>query len=1016
MRALCKAMRGLLATKAKSRATDLKERKYRPSKKPVVSLLRPLLLCFALGLQASANDDVAFFRNEVKPVLEANCFGCHGGENERSEIKIRGGLQLISRKGLLIGGEHGPAFDESEPTDSLILKALSYEHEDMEMPPRGKLPDEQIALIHRWVEMGAPWTPEDADRLVEIDDPHADITEVNEKTLSHWSYRPMERPEVPKVEDQKWSDHPVDAFILSRLNNEKLRPNLPATRAALLRRASYDLTGLPPTLAEIRAFEQDTSRDAWEKQIERLLASPHYGEKWARHWLDIVRYAESNGFERDGEKPFVWRYRDWVVRAFNEDKPYTQFLTEQLAGDEMPGRSADSMIATGFHRLMQWDDEPADKKQYPFDVLDDNLRITSEAFMGMTLGCARCHDHKADPIPQTDYYRFLAFFRGITPMVRGKASTATLKDTGDAGEYQAKFAKLVAEKEALSKRITEIEQEAVAAVRADRPKLAQRLTKNPTSRWLVTDSRTQSWEWHYTTNDPPENWSDVAFRAEQHHWQKAPAGFGHSVPRATASTPWTTNTIWLQTSFLLEDIPKKVLLHLYHDEKIELFLNGQPVLQREGFVTNYQSIPAPDEFMRSLQTGRNVLAAKVTQTIGGQFFDLGLERDVLTPSAIVLEHQAVTPARQKAYRQASARLAVIEKELQEPQGIKALVVAEGGLKPPPTHLHIRGSAHAEGEEVVPGFPAIWGGENAKIEPLPDGINSSGRRLALARWLSRPDHPRTARVMVNRIWQHHFGRGLSPSPNDFGFLGTAPTHPELLDWLANEFVDRGWSIKEMHRLLMTSRSYQMAITPSDDGLANDPANDFFWRFNPRRLTAEEIRDSILTATGELNLQVGGPSVYVDLPAEVLATSSTKAGKWGTSPIAQQNRRSIYVKLKRSLMPPMFADFDLTDVDNPCPVRFTTTVPTQALAMLHSDFSNSKSLRLAERLRLERPDDPKAQITHAFEILLTRPPTAEELAGSLAFLDTLQTEHGLDSETALNRFALAALNFNEFLFLD
>lgn len=981
---------------------------------PIVPRAIHTILISSQILSAAADEpeDVAFFRDQVKPILADNCFKCHGGENSRGEIKIRGGLQMISHKGLLIGGEHGPVIDLANPSDSILLKALSYEDEEMEMPPRGKLPEGQINLIRLWIEKGAPWTPEDAERLVEVEDAHAAITEVNDTTRAHWSYRPMKRPSIPEVGDADWGVHPVDAFLMARLEKQGLQPNPGATRAALLRRASYDLTGLPSTLAEIQAFENDRSPDAWEKQIDRLLASPHYGEKWARHWLDLVRYAESNGFERDAEKPFVWRYRDWVVRSFNEDLPYTRFISEQLAGDELPDRDSDSLIATGYHRLMQWDDEPADKIQYPFDVLDDNVRITSETFMAMTVGCARCHDHKGDPIPQRDYYRFQAFFRGITPIDKGQANIKTIGDSDRTGEHQSDPAKLREEEEAIRRILAEIEKEAVAIARENHPRLAA----GDKGRRIVSDARTQPWEWHYTTKQAHPDWSEVSFRAEQHDWDSGPAGFGTSAPGVKAKTPWKSRSIWLQTSFLLEDIPEQLQLHLYHDENIELYLNGQPVLQRHGYVRDYLSMPAPAEFMSHLQTGRNVLAAKVTQTRGGQFFDLGIEQHQLTPRSLVLEHQVVSPETVKTYRKTIARLAAIGEARQSPKEIKALVVAERGRKVPSTHLHIRGSAHAKGELVEPGFPAIWGGEDAAISPLPPEIPSSGRRLALANWLSRPDHPRTARVMVNRIWQHHYGRGLSPTPSDFGFLGTAPTHPELLDWLATEFVRLGWSVKSMHRLLMTSQSYQMSVNSSPNELAANPANESFWRFNPRRLTAEEIRDSILSATGELNLQPGGPSVFIELPEEVIATSSTKAGKWGRSPAEQQNRRSLYVKMKRSLLPPMFTDFDLTDVDNPCPVRFTTTVPTQALAMLHSGFTNKKAVKLADRLRREHPEDPTAQVKRAFEILVSRAPNESELSRSLAFLESLQSEQGLDSDTALNRFALAALNFNEFLFLD
>ncbi|BCX46924.1 hypothetical protein HAHE_08320 [Haloferula helveola] len=973
----------------------------------------PLLLAGAVPLAAD-DAGIEFFKNEVRPIFEENCFKCHGGTDSRGEVKVRGELQLISRKGMMIGGDHGPAINLEKPEESVILMALSYENDDLEMPPRGKLDDSKIETVRKWIEMGAPWTPEDADLLVEVHDPLAGVTEVNETTRNHWSYRAMERPEVPKAADSKWNENPVDAFIASKIEAEGLTPNDGAGRAELLRRASYDLTGLPPTLEEIRQFVEDKSPDAWEKQVERLLASPHYGEKWARHWLDVVRYAESNGFERDAEKTYVWRYRDWVIDAFNEDKPYDRFVAEQIAGDELPDRDADSMIATGFHRLMQWDDEPADPKQYEFDVLDDNVRVISEGFMAMTLGCARCHDHKGDPMPQTDYYRFTAFVRGIKPMQKGNANLVMVDLPEGESRHESEQEKLQDELEELRKQVERIEGEAVELARKKHPELAVRLIGGGGNRHLVTDARTNPWTWHYTTQQPAEDWSAVSFRAEQEGWERGLAGFGTTVPGAAAKTLWNVGTIWLQTTFGLEEVPEQVVMHLYHDEDIEVFLNGRPVLARTGHVKDYLTLEMDEEFLGALQTGRNVLAVKVSQTGGGQYFDLGLEAGGLLPADLVTKVN-LPKEKVRRYRQLTAKLKSATEKLRNPR-MEVLAVQEVGRKAPPTHLLIRGSAHAPEDEVVPGFPAIWGGEDAKVEPLPDELNSSGRRLALANWLTRPDNPRTARVMVNRIWQHHFGRGICPTPNDFGYLGTEPTHPELLDWLATEFVERGWSVKKMHRLIMTSRAYRMSSESRYKEAEKDPSNDLFWRFNPRRLTAEEIRDSILLATGELNLEAGGPSVYVDLPAEVLATSSTKAGKWGKSPEDQANRRSIYVKLKRSLMPPMFADFDLSDIDNSCPVRFTTTVPTQALAMLHSDFTNKKATVLADRIQKEGGADLKAQVERAFELMVSRPASADEIDRSLKFIETMKTEHQLDEETAVDRFCLALLNLNEFLYLD
>lgn len=983
----------------------------------------PLLLltgpaASALAETATDREGIEFFRNEVKPILQENCFKCHGGTDDKGHVKVRGDLQLISRKGLLQGGGHGPAFNPGDPAASLILHALSYTDENLKMPPDGKLAADQLGKIQRWIAMGAPWTPEDADKLVEVHDPLAGATKVSDKTRAFWSYRPMERREPPAVSDPEWAKNPIDAFLMAKMDAQGLKPAPEASRAALLRRLSYDLTGLPPSLEEIRAFERDTAPDAWDKQVERLLASSAYGEKWARHWLDIVRYAESNGFERDNEKPYVWRYRDYVIRAFNEDKPYDRFVKEQIAGDELPDKTADSQIATGIFRLMAWDDEPADRQQHFFDVLDDNVRTVTEGFLAMTAGCARCHDHKGDPIPQSDYYKFVSFIRGIEPMGRGGKQTQFIDAPELAGQRSAQQADLQAEETRLKNWMAGCEERALATARESQPEVAARVGRlSGMDRWLLTDARLRATNWRYTTTEPADDWSAVGFRADKANWLEGPGGFGTVAPGVRAHTVWTGSDLWLQTTFGLESIPGSVHFHLYHDEDVEIYLNGQRVMRRTGFNQSYETIPAPREFMNALQTGRNVLAVHVRQTGGSQYFDLGLEVDALTAADLVLkpDFKGVNRKERDIYRRATARLAEIEEQRNNP-GIEALVVTEAGAVPPPTHILIRGSAHAEGDEVKPGFPAIWGGQDAEIPVPSPGAKTSGRRLALANWIANPDNPRTARVMANRIWQHHFGRGLAPTPNDFGHLGTAPTDPELLDWLATEFIRQGWSIKAMHRLILHSKAYRASIQEDEAGLHKDPGNDTFRRFNPRRLTAEELRDSILTATGELNLQMGGPSVYIPMPAEILATSSTKGEKWGESPPDQANRRSIYVKTKRSLQAPLFTDFDAADTDNSCPVRFTTTVPTQALAMMNSEFIHQEADSLAVRLERERPGDPAAQVKRAFQLVLSRDPEEAELTRSLAFIETMKTEHRLDPHTALQRFGVAIFSFNEFFYLD
>jgi len=599
---------------------------------------------------------------------------------------------------------------------------------------------------------------------------------------SHWSFQPVRSTVPPAWATQRRGEvpgHVIDTFIAERLRQKGLPVPKAATRRALIRRVTYDLTGLPPTPEAVEAFVNDPSAQAWENLVDRLLESPHYGEKWGRHWLDLVRFAETNSYETDEAKPNAWRYRDYVIRAFNSDKPYNQFIREQLAGDELPDSGADGLIATGFYRLGIWDNDPADKELALYDQLDDLVATTGQVFLGLTVDCARCHDHKIDPISQRDYYSLLAFFRNIHPYRNGGGT----------------------------------------------------------------------------------------------------------------------------------------------DE-----------------------VPLPGD------------------------------------------------------KQA-----------------KALAVTEPGPVAPVTHLLRRGNPGSLGEEVQPGFPGVLGASVPTVIPPASG-RSSGRRRALADWIASPDNPLTARVIVNRVFQHHFGRGLVRTPSDFGVQGSLPTHPELLDWLAGYFIQEGWSLKRLHRLILTSQSYQASATPTAEALKADPANDLFSRFDMRRLTAEEIRDSVLWVGGSGNPRMYGPGMYVALPKEVLASQSVPGKGWGDSPKVEQARRSIYIHVKRSLLSPVLLSFDLAETDRSTPVRFATTQPTQALGMLNGSFFNEQARVLADRIRAEVGSQPQAQVRRALHQVTTRPPSDLEISRGVALLELLTSEEGLGATAALDAFCLLAFNLNEFLYLE
>jgi Protein of unknown function (DUF1553)/Protein of unknown function (DUF1549)/Planctomycete cytochrome C len=788
-------------------------------------------------------DGIAFFETKVRPVLEARCVDCHGGG------KVKGGLDLSNREGLLKGGDSGQAVSLETPGESLLVGAIN--HRELKMPPKGKLPQGEIDALTRWVEMGAPWP---ASRSTSKVGPPP----VDDRARSFWSFRPVVRPEVPNVARGDWVRSPIDRFVLAKLEAAGLAPAPPAARTSLLRRVTYDLTGLPPSPDEVDAFLADSSTDAYEKVVDRLLASPRHGERWARHWLDLVRYAETDGYEFDAPKPNAWRYRDYVIESFNGDKPYDRFIKEQLAGDELQPGSDEALIATGYYRVGPWDSGAPDKLQATFDELDDVVGTTSQVFLGLTANCARCHDHKSDPFPTADYYRMLAFFRGVR---RYSPRTALRPLSALSDKDAAALSETRKKTEAVSAQIKAIEDALL-----------------PHLEGVERDD----------------------FQSEQY-----------------------------RADIVEKHVPKDV---------------------------------SPADFRR--------------------YQSLNREKSTL--------------------------------ERSRPQ---ALCVTEGSASPPETTILIRGNPRSPGKPVEPGFPSVIAPESPRLPTPPDDARSSGRRSILADWIASPSNPLTARVMVNRIWQHHFGRGLVRSASDFGYKGTPPTHPELLDWLASEFVARGWSIKAMHRLIVTSNAYRMASLPDPKALAMDPENDLLWRFDLRRLEAEEVRDSILAVCGNLNVgAIGGSSIYPKIQREVLVGQSRPGSGWGRSSPAEQARRSIYVHIKRSLTVPLLASFDAADVDASCPVRFATTQPTQALGLLNGEVINDQARIFAEDVRAKADDDPAARVRLVLRRATQRDPSPREVERGVQFLARMQGQHGLDPSEALAKFCLLALNLNEFVYLD
>ncbi|QDU62106.1 Planctomycete cytochrome C [Planctomycetes bacterium Pan216] len=750
------------------------------------------------------------FEEKVRPLLAAKCFSCHGPD------KDKGGLRLDSRTAMLHGGESGdPAIVPGKPGESVLIEAIKYE--SYEMPPSGMMSAEEIAVLSTWVKNGAIW-PGSENESGEIAKKEPKITE---EDRAFWSFQPLSDPTPPRIEDDEWSRNPIDKFVLRRLKQEGLRPANRADRLTLLRRASFDLLGLPPTQEEIDAFLSDKAPDAYERLIERLLARPEYGERWARHWLDLVRYAESDGYRADGYRPTAWRYRDYVINAFNEDKPYDQFVKEQLAGDEIAPNDPDALAATGYLRHWSYEYNQRDVRTQWDYILNDVTDVTSDVFLGLGMACARCHDHKYDPILQDDYFRLQAFFAPILP--REDIPFATPEQRAEHAKALAKWEKETAE------------------IRAEIDELRKK-------------------------------------------------GVEGAVRRAREMFP--------------EDIQK---LMLARPEEIT------PLERQLAALAN-----------RQVEDARK---KKVN----------------------------VAKDKKERYEQLTKKL----KSMKKPTLPTGLTVTDIGSEAPKTII----PGDRKKRVIAPGFLTIFDPNPAVIEtsPVP---NSTGRRTTLARWITQEDHPLTSRVMVNRIWQHHFGRGLVSTPSDFGRLGEKPTHPELLDWLARRFVEEGWSIKNVHRLIMNSASYrQAALVPATQvAKEKDPSNNLLWRANIRRLDAEQARDAMLVASGELDeKRRGGASLSANSPV-----------------------RSVYTKRYRNRPDPLLGSFDAPNGFASCSRRNVTTTATQALLMINGSWPLQRASAMAKRLEKLGVSD-REMIETAYEWAYSRKPEHEELERTLAFLE-------------------------------
>jgi hypothetical protein len=749
---------------------------------------------------AAGVDGVALFEQKIRPVLEGTCIRCHGADKES------GGLRLDSRPALLEGGDTGPAVEPGDPDNSLLVQAIRHQ-EGLAMPPKKpKLPAETIADFETWVRLGAP-DPRTAPATAAAD---ASAPAFPEEVRRHWSFQPVRKADPPRVEAAAWVRSPVDAFVLAPLEQRGWKPAPPARRPEWIRRVFFDLTGLPPTPEEVDAFAADESADAYEKVVDRLLASPGYGERWAQHWLDVVRFAETEGFEYDRHIPDAWRYRDYVIAALNDDKPFDRFVVEQIAGDEVAPDDPECLAASTFHRLgpVRRNAGNPDIALSRNEVLTERTDIIGSAFLGLTVGCARCHNHKLEPIAQKDYYRLQAYLAAT------EEHNIVLATAEEQKDWEAKSRTFQTE-------IARLKKQARGASGDERVRLTAKIEE-------LEDQMPPP------LATIPSTWNDFSQRTEIHVLKRG---------------------VWENKAEAVGPRPPSVLVPIDEPE---------------------------------------------------------LPRDVPDP-----------------------------------------------------------------------------------------------RTRLARWLVSPGHPLTARVAVNRLWQQHFGTGLVKTVNDFGIKGDRPSHPELLDWLAATFVEGGWRLRPIHRLLVLSSTYrQSSRTPlAAQAMQSDPENRLLWRFNRRRLSAEEIRDAMLAISGRLNLKAGGSSVMVPVDAD-LVRQLYKPTQWqvADSP-SEYDRRSIYLIAKRNLRLPFFETFDAPALLTSCARRESSTHAPQALELLNGALSNDLATAFAGRLQRESGGDPGRLVEQAFRRALGRPPTEAERALGLTFLH---------NETP-KEFALAVFNLNGFLYV-
>lgn len=961
------------------------------------------------------------FAKDIQPILADNCYKCHGPSKQEA------GLRFDLKSAALKGSENGPVILPGKSAESLLVHAVAWVRDDLKMPKKAeRLSDEQIGLLRAWIDQGANW-PETAS--------------AEKDPSKHWAFKAPIRPAVPKVKDKRWARTPIDHFILARLEKEGLKPSSEADKVTLLRRLSLDLIGLPPTIAEIDSFLGDKSPDAYEKQVERLLASPHYGERWGRHWLDAARYADSDGFEKDKPR-FIWAYRDWVVNAFNRDLPYDRFIIEQIAGDQLSNPSQDQIVATGFLRNAMLNEEGGvDPEQFRMEGLFDRMDCIGKSVLGLTIQCAQCHSHKFDPLTQEEYYRLFAF-------LNNDHEASVVYYTPEQQMLVANLSRQMRDLESGLRHTTPDWQERMNkwedSVKSDQPEWTVVRCVNAGDhgeRFYYYDDGSiraasyapTKWTAHFRgTNNLP---SIGAFQLEQLTDPNLPCnGPGRSIKGMAALSEFKVEAIDLQNrtnkvevkfvkataDFANAEKPleaefddksnkKRVYgpIELAIDSKEDtawgidagpgrrnqarkaVFVPEHPLTFTNGVELNFRLAQnhggwnSDDNqnhnlgrFRLSVTTSTNAVADPIPANVR-EIFKVPREKRSDAQIAAVFSHWRTTVPE---FKETNEKIEALWK--QWPEGApSSTLVARRGAGPEDqlrtAHIFKRGDWLKPGKEVSFGVPAF-------LHPLPP--NADGSRLTLAKWLVDKKSPTTARSLVNRVWQTYFGNGLVNTPEDFGMRCEEPSHPELLDWLACEFVDKGWSVKSLHRLIVKSATYRQSSRVTQDLFAKDQYNRLLARGPRFRVEGEIVRDIALAASGLLNPEMGGRSIYPPAPEFLFDKPASYGPKvWKVETDAQKYRRSLYIfKFRTSPYPPL-QTFDAPNGDFSCVRRLRSNTPLQALVSLNETEFVECAQALALRTLQEGGKTDADKIQFAFRRALSREPAQNEKDELLSLLE-------------------------------